>query len=111
MHRILIFILLTIFFMLIGSTAVFADGDKDFDIYMNLWNTKRELASEFLLKAENAFKQGDELSGCSLQEQASSYGIEATNALITAMKMQNSSEGIENLEAGLRKWQELGDFC
>ena len=61
--------------------------------------------------AENQFKSGDELSGCATQKKASKYGIEATKSLIKAMEDNESPEGIKNLETGLNKWRELGDFC
>ena len=36
---------------------------------------------------------------------------EATESLIKAMRINGSSDGLENFESGLNKWRELGDFC
>ena len=78
---------------------------------MGDWESKKTIASEYLKQAENAFKEGDELTGCSFQRKASLYGIEATKSLISAMEVNGTKDGLENLEGGLNKWRELGDFC
>ena len=83
----------------------------DFESYMQEWNDKRELATQYLLDAEKALKEGDEATGCVAQRKASKYGIEATESLIKAMKINGSTDGLENFESGLNKWKELGDFC
>ncbi len=104
-------ILLILFFCLNQSDLAFAANEKEFLNYMQDWTEKKELASKYLREAEESFKAGDELSGCSIQKKASNYGIEATNSLISAMEAQGATDGLENLEAGLNKWRELGDFC
>ena len=104
---VLIFLLITVFQVEEGC----AESSEKFDSYMQQWDEKRELATQYLLQAEKYLKEGDELSGCSSQEKASKYGIEATQALINAMKINDSTEGIQDLKAGLNKWKELGDFC
>ena len=91
----------------LGSSA-FAN---DFETYMRAWDDKRTMATEFLLDAEKALKQGDKANGCASQRKASKYGIEATESLIKAMKINGSTEGLEGFESGLNKWRELGDFC
>ena len=88
-----------------------ADSQDEFKEHMQTWDAKRELASQYLLEAETAFKSGDELTGCVTQQKAGEYGIEATNALIKAMKMNNTENGLEDLKAGLRKWRELKEVC
>ena len=97
--------------VLINPRQSLAQENKQFDIYMNQWDQKRELASQYLIEAEKSFKEGDELSACSNQQKASEFGIEATQALIKAMKINGSNNGIENLQAGLDKWRELGKYC
>ena len=84
---------------------------QDFDMYMKEWNEKRELATQCLLDAEKSLKEGDEATACVTQRKASKYGIEATESLIKAMKINGSTDGLENFESGLNKWRELGDFC
>ncbi|WP_320674172.1 hypothetical protein [Prochlorococcus sp. MIT 1341] len=93
------------------SQMTLASSEEDFMKYMQVWDEKRDLASKYLEEAESEFKAGDELSGCASQQKAAEYGIDATNALLKAMKMNSSADGIENIESGLRKWQELRDFC
>ena len=88
-----------------------ANTEEDFKLYMQIWDEKKEMASQYLYEAENSFKQGDELEGCASQQKAGEYGIDATKALIKAMKINGSDDGLENLESGLRKWRELKDFC
>ncbi|WP_320667493.1 hypothetical protein [Prochlorococcus sp. MIT 1307] len=99
----LIFLLITI-----QDGAAFAE---DFESYMQEWNEKRELATQYLRDAERALKEGDEAISCTTQRKASKYGIEATESLIKAMKINGSTDGIENFELGLNKWRELRDFC
>ena len=93
------------------SQVALAQTDMEFREYMLIWDEKRELASQYLLKAEASFKEGNELVGCASQQKASFYGIEATNALITAMELNGTEDGIDDLKVGLNKWRELGDFC
>ena len=102
---------LIITLILFGNNIVFASTEKDFLIYMNDWESKREIASKYLKEAKIAFKEGDELTGCATQRKASKFGIKATKSLIKAMELNGSYEGLDNLEAGLNKWRELGDFC
>ena len=108
----IIFHLFTAFlwFLLIisESSYVFAG---DFETYMKVWDEKRGLATEYLMKAEKSLKEGDKTNGCANQRKASQYGIEATQSLIKAMKINGSEDGFEGLASGLNKWRELGDFC
>ena len=106
--KILVSCLLFILLITFQSSHAFADG---FETYMQSWNEKRELATKYLLDAEKALKEGDEASACVIQRKASKYGIEATQSLIKAMTINGSTDGLENFEAGLNKWRELGDFC
>jgi len=94
-----------------SSNIVLADDITDFDRYMSEWISKKELAGEYLLKAENEFEAGDELSACATQKEASELGISATKALIQAMKINGTIDSIENLNAGVDKWKEIGDVC
>ncbi len=80
-------------------------------MYMNEWDEKREDASRYLEEAEKAFRNGDEITGCIAQRKAGEVGIDATKSLINAMKANGSTDGIENLNSGLLKWQELKDYC
>ena len=102
---------LVIFLIHSPSDVVLAGTQDVFEDYMNNWTEKKTMASKYLLKAEEAFKNGDELTGCAIQKKASKYGIEATYSLIKAMEVNESTDGLENLETGLNKWKELGDFC
>ena len=78
---------------------------------MQNWNKNREIASNLLLEAEDALKDGDEMTACIKQRKASKYGIDATTYLLKAMEQSESKEGLENIKVGLRKWKELGNSC
>tara|TARA_B100000700_G_C14956190_1_gene814103 strand:- start:161 stop:460 length:300 start_codon:yes stop_codon:yes gene_type:complete len=96
------------------STSVFHSPyayANDFEVLMKVWDQKRTLATESLLDAEKYLKQGDKAKGCASQRKASRYGIEATESLVKAMKINGSTEGLQGFESGLNKWRELGDFC
>ena len=100
--------LLCLLLMISVSSSVFAG---DFETYMKVWEQKRELATRYLLKAEKSLREGNKDNGCSNQRKASKYGIEATQSLIKAMKINGSEDGLDGLQSGLNKWRELGDFC
>ncbi len=103
--------LITLVLLLFFPLNVLAYSQEEFDVNFNEWNEKRELASRLLLDAEESFKMGDELNGCVSQHKASQYGIEATQALIRAMKLSRTENGLEDLQIGLNKWRELGESC
>ena len=107
----LITLILIICLLFCEDNIVLASEGKDFSSYMSDWTKKKELASKLLRDAENAFKDGDELSGCAIQVKASKKGIEATQSLIKAMEINGSTDGLENLVFGLNKWKELGAMC
>ena len=106
-----LFILVICFICIVPHDQALASPQDSFSQQIEAWNEKRALASEYLFKAEKEFKEGDVLSGRAMQMKASEYGIEATNSLIEAMKTNNSLDGMENLETGLKKWTELGNMC
>ena len=109
-HLFLSFILILLSispFVALSSSAI----ANDFNSYMKVWEEKRTLATELLLDAEKALKQGDKTNSCASQRKASKYGIEATESLIKAMKINGSTEELQAFESGLNKWRELGDFC
>ena len=93
------------------SESALADSLIDYNYYMDDWNTNISLAKEYLKETQIALEQGDTLAACSSQRKASQYGIEATESLIKAMKINGKTDGIENFVSGLNKWRELGDFC
>ncbi len=100
-----------IFFTFTSSCDALPQDQGDYKKYMQIWEEKRELASGYLLKAEKSFKQGDELAGCSFQQKASILGIDATESLIRAIEISGVQKDFKDLESGLNKWKELGDFC
>lgn len=93
------------------SNFAMAETSQDFEKLMSEWTKNRELASQYLIKAEEELEMGDELSACATQREASQYGISATNSLIHAMEISGSTESLENLRAGLNKWKEIGEIC
>ncbi len=111
MKSVLLIILFLLFYIGVSPDILAADSEDAFQSYMNVWNEKRELASKYLLEAETALKEGDVLTGCAKQKIASQYGVYATESLIKAIKLKGNSQEIENLQSGLNKWKEIGDYC
>ena len=97
--------------VLFSSQASFASAEESFKEYLNNWNQKIKLASEYLDEAEIELKNGDAIQGCIKQKQAAEYGIEASESLIKAFQLNRSEQDIKNIEVGLRKWKELKVFC
>ena len=110
MFKPLAIVICLVLFFVQGNPA-FSNSETEFQKYILKWEEKRELASKTLIEAEEAFKASDELTGCVAQQKAGEYGVAATEALIMAMKVNGSTDGLENLEAGLNKWKELRDIC
>ena len=106
-----LFTLILIFCLLINALPTSADSLKEFDTLMNDWDEKINLASKYLDNAEKSLKNGDALQACSDQSKASQYGIEGTQSLIKAFKISGTTKDLSDLESGLEKWSELGDFC
>ncbi len=78
---------------------------------MGEWNEKRILASQYLLKAEKALKAGDKAKGCINQLKASKYGIEATQSLKEAIRLNGTAQGLEVVESQQRRWKALVELC
>ena len=95
----------------ISSETSLSSNNENFRDYMDTWNEKIKLASEYLDQAENELKNGDAIQGCINQKKAAGFGIEASESLIKAFKVNGSQGDIENVETGLKKWKELRDFC
>ena len=110
MYRLIVSTLI-ILYLSFGGNIVIASEKKEFSSYMQGWTDNKDLASKLLKEAEDAFKNGDELSGCALQVKASKKGVEATESLIKAMEINGSIDGLDNLQVGLNKWRELGRLC
>ena len=102
-----IFIILNLLF----PNPTFASSEIRYQEYMAIWDENISLAKRYLQETEIALNQGDTLVACSSQRKASQYGILATKSRIKADKLKGFSDGIENLEIGLKKWEELGNSC
>ena len=104
---------LSLLFLIINliSIKVEAFTEKDFGFYYAKWEENKELATKFLEEAENDFRNGDELSGCIAQQEASKLGIKATKYLIQALELKGSQQGIDDIRFGLEKWKEIGKIC
>ena len=108
LSKCLVIIIIVIF---ISAGTAFASSKQDFKNYMDTWNEKIKLASQYLDEAENELKNGDAIQGCIKQKKAAGFGIEATESLIKAFQVNGSQNDIENIKTGLKKWKELRDFC
>ena len=97
--------------LLLPNNLVFANSNDQFQYYFENWNQKIKLASQFLDEAEEELKNGNEAQGCIKQRKAADYGIEATQSLIQAFKESESTSDLSDIQSGLKKWEELRDFC
>ena len=82
-----------------------------FEMYLSDFYQKQDKASKILKAIEIDLKDGSRDKVCARQREAAKYGIEATESLIKAFKINDSNIEIENLQAGLNKWKELRDYC
>ena len=109
MKRLLILSLtfyLFLFFLLKSVKA-----ETEFEMYLSDFYQKQDRASKILKGIEIDLKDGSRDRVCTRQREAARYGIEATESLIKAFKINESKIEMENLQAGLNKWKELRDYC
>ena len=106
-----LFPLLFISLFLLFSSVISANAESEFEMYLSDFYQKQEKASKILKEIETDLKDGSRDRVCARQKEAASYGIEATESLIKALKTNGSKTEIENLQAGLDKWRELRDYC
>ena len=86
-------------------------AESEFEIYLDDFYKKQDKASEILKGIEIDLKDGSRERVCTRQREAARYGIEATESLIKAFRINGTKTEIENLLAGLDKWRELRDYC
>jgi len=106
-----LFPLLLISLFLLFSSVISANAESEFEMYLSDFYQKQEKASKILKEIETDLKDGSRDRVCARQREAASYGIEATESLIKAFKINGSKTEMENLQAGLNKWKELRDYC
>ena len=111
MSNILFSFFLAFCILVFGFNEVWAISERTFDDYIKEWNQKIELASKYLKSAEVRLKAGDKNSACTMQKQASKYGIEALLALKEAIKINKGLEIELDLENNLNQWRSLGINC
>ena len=88
-----------------------AKAETEFELYLNDFYNKQDKASKILKGIEIDLKDGYKDRVCARQKEAAIYGIEATESLIKAFKINGSKTQMENLQSGLDKWRELRDYC
>ena len=103
-----VFLILIIFTFTPTATAY--DLEK-YKYHLDNWNKKIKIASTSLEEAEKELKSGDAIQACLIQREAADYGIDATESLIRAFKISGSTDDLSDIKMGLKKWQELKDFC
>ena len=106
-----LFSLLLISIVLLFFSVISVNAESEFEMYLNDFYQKQEKASRILKEIETDLKDGSRDRICSRQREAASYGIEAMESLIKALKTNGSKTEMENLQAGLDKWRELRDYC
>ena len=87
------------------------NAETEYQIHMNDFYIKQEMASQLLKEIEIDLKNGSRERVCARQREAANYGIEATESLIKAFKISGTSAQSEDIKAGLNKWRELRDSC
>ncbi len=105
-----LFPLLLISFLFFSS-VLSVNAESEFEMYLIDFYQKQEKASKILKEIETDLKDGSRDRVCARQREAANYGIEATESLIKAFKINGSKTEMENLQAGLDKWRELRDYC
>ncbi len=106
-----LFPLILICFVLFHISVISVNAESDFEMHLNDFYQKQEHASKILKEIETDLKDGSRDRVCARQKEAASYGIEAMESLIKALKTNGSKTEMENLQAGLDKWKELRDYC
>ena len=109
MKRIFLLLFLSVIFLFFSVISV--NAESEFEIYLSDFYEKQAKASQILKEIEKDLKDGSRDRVCARQREAASYGIEATESLIKALKINGSKTEMENLKAGLDKWRELRDYC
>ena len=106
-----ILILSLTFYLFLFFLLKSVKAETDFEMYLSDFYQKQDKASKILKEIEIDLKDGTRDKVCSRQREAAKYGIEATESLIKAFKINGSKVEMENLQAGLNKWKELRDYC
>ena len=109
MKRLLFLSLIVTIFLFLLLKPVKAE--TEFEMYLSDFYQKQDRASRILKGIETDLKDGSRENVCARQREAAIYGIEATDSLIKALKINGSKTEIESLQAGLNKWKELRDYC
>ena len=109
MKRLFLLLLIPIIFLF--HYPISANAESEFDVYLSDFYIKQEKASKILKEIEIDLKDGSRDRVCARQREAANYGIDATESLIKAFKMNGSKSEIMNLQSGLEKWRELRDSC
>ena len=87
------------------------NAGSEFDRYLSDFYQKQDQAGKILKEIETDLKDGSSDRVCARQRVAASFGIEATEALIKALKIHGSKSQIEEIKAGRDKWIKLRDSC
>ena len=103
--------LLFVFMIFFNVNILNAEIQREYSSYMDNWDKNINLASQNLRDAEKLMKSGELKKGCIKQKEASVYGVEATESLIKAFLVSGSTNDLSDLEFGLKKWRQLGQFC
>ena len=107
-----LFLLMLISVVLLFFSEISVNAESKFEIFLSDFYQKQDKASKILKDIETNLKDGSRDRVCARQREAARYGIEATESLIKAFKINGSNKTeMENLQAGLDKWRELRDYC
>lgn len=109
---ILIFFISGIYLLLfIKIEPISAASINEYDELMIDWDKNIAIAKGFIKEAEQSLIEGDVLSSCVSQKQASKFGIKATNSRLKAAEEIGDHDLFKRMQDGLNKWKALNDFC
>ena len=104
-------ILSLIFSFVFCISPMQVNSETEFDMYLNDFYQKQEKASKILKEIETDLKDGNKNTACARQKEAANFGIQATESLIKAFKLNGTMTQLDYLQEGLDKWRELRDYC
>ena len=106
----------TTFYIFLINLIIFCLGAKvqsenDFDFFINDFLNKNNEALQILREVELNLKNGSKEKSCSKQKNAARIGILATESLLKAYKINNSSPPRDIIDLNKKRWLSILENC